>query len=193
MSESERKRFKVTRFDSKGKIMDITDCNLDLDLKEHGDGYAPKYTLNYTRYESSGDDHSSQAKTTHWIDESTLALLCHDILFVRKGMKTDDKKGYKPLLEEFKGGEEKEVGMVSRQFSVTYNDQFRIGPVYIFKFKKQPGELGKNRQVQPKKNSTPLVDESIFVKVQDARKGAKQVLDYILAKKTAAMMNIGSP
>lgn len=215
-NETVRKNHQIYRLDSgsgqgSNKIMDITDVNPEPVLISFGEKddngkklYQPRYALNYTKYDKNGEAGSkSQAQTSHWVDTATLLSLCNDMLFRKKGeMTAPGSNLYKPILSEFKGSNEGDLGLMSRVLTVTYSSHIKIGddlqvrktgPVYEFRFKKGPGEAGNNGQIMPIKGKPSIIDETFAVVVDapgsaDAKRFANQVLNYVNAKTTAAIM-----
>jgi hypothetical protein len=196
-AETREKWYQIARADTKGKIMDFTDPNPSPVLyvrkrkdDEEGDKYAPKIAANISIY--GGEENKASVQHLHWVDLDALALLAWDILTRAKGDKLD--KGYTPILAEFKGGPARKNGfgisedqIVSRQFTVTYNDGLNIGPVYQFRFIVVEGRTGDKGQVMPVKDAKPYLDQTVNVSVQAARKMALTIQRYLQAKMAVAL------
>jgi hypothetical protein len=185
----------VARADTKGKIIDFTDPDPEPVLFDpKTDEHAPKFAINYCAYAAEGSDFKASVQHRHWIDIDTLDLLAWDLLTTRKGEKGE--KGYTPILDEFKGGSAAAAkitelganGIVSRRFTVTYNDGLNIGPVYQFSFIVCEGRKGDKGQIMPVKDGKVFVKEQINVSVQTARKLGLTLHRYLQAKLAAAIL-----
>lgn len=197
---AERQRwFKITRVDTRGKILDLTDPDPFPSLYDMDDERQrkPKFAFNYTLYNI--DSFASLETHRHYMDEDVLELLCWDILTTRKGEPTE--QGYTPLLQEFKGGPARAAGVttlgdngvVSRSMEVRYMDKLkgeplRTGPVYSFHWKMTEGKEGGKGQITPVQGSPVFLDQTMMIPVPLARKMAKQVLGYLESKRTAALV-----
>lgn len=196
MEQKEATRwFKVSRVDTRGKILDITDPDPHPTVydPDDEDSRTPKFAMNYTKYNTS--TYQSEITHRHWIDQDNLRLLAYDMLNEVCGIETE--KGYKPILDEFKGGSAKAAGIetlgenakVSRRMSVVYNDKLDMGPVYQIHFILVEGQEGKNGQIEPVKGATPLLKESVNIPVATARRIGIAILHYLQAKQSAALVN----
>lgn len=196
-SSGERRAwYKISRVDTKGKILDISDPDPFPKIydPENEEVRAPKYSLNYTEYDPS--TFKSRESHRHWVDEEALDLLAWDLLTNRKG------EAGKPIYEEYKGGPAKAAGVtelgdngfVSRQFSVTYTEtdskgeKLRMGPVYVFRFTMSEGRQEEKGQIMPVRDGKVFLRAQITVPVALARRMGKRILKYLAAKETAAIV-----
>jgi hypothetical protein len=189
------KWLKVARLDAMGKILDLTDPDpvpVVFDPDAEG-ARPPKFALNFVEYDPQTTKSSMQHR--HWIDEPDLYLLAFDLLHMRKGDRTEEGR-YRPLIHEYKGGSAMaagveslgEGGIVSRQFSVSFNDQLKIGSAYEFRFVMSEGQKGQKGQVTPLKDGRVFVDKKMYVQLGFARRFGAQVLNHLQAKRAAALV-----
>lgn len=198
-TEFEDRGVQIGRFDTKGKILDITDLDPEVPLylpKKHK--YAPKLALNYQKYDV--ETTQGQARHTHWIDVDTARLLCWDLTNVRKGEKKGESAHF-PMFQEFKGSAAGKNTpfpvapdhMLSRTMTVTYmevdgkGEKLRSGPVYQFAFVVCDGKEGDKGQVTPVKGGQTYLSEQINVPLSAARKVGFTVTQYLQAKLTCQL------
>lgn len=214
------KWYQIVRADSKsgkhGKIIDITDPNpypslqgMSDDDADNEDKRARRLAINYRRYDPDAQSGArTLAQTRHWLTVGTMSLLVHQMLNLEVGTPSTDTPTYSPILEEYKGGEEKLEAdsptqtLVSRVLQVRYTDHMKIGEdwqpkktgaSYDFCFRKGPGVRNDAGAVMPKKGAELIINETFSLAAEgrqaiNARIFAILIRDYLAGKIAAAQV-----
>jgi hypothetical protein len=183
-----KRNTKITRIDTKGKILDFSDM---MDIKKKDEALKEgKIVLNFTEYDTTTN--RSKGRITYYLDAAKARVVFDDIL---NGRFYPDAQGHYTLLNDYGGGTGSAAGHEEwpwcwRHLEITYNTKdsagnaLKTGPSIRFAFEISEGlkmELG---QFSPK----PGAEKTRFfiqAPTSNVRISSAAVLAYIQAKLSA--------